>query len=400
MTSRQYWRRRSFALENLVHAEADRAVEWILLLYEEAAARIMEQVESVYNTYSRKSGLNPEQVNALLSEKQTAQERQELLSLYQNATGPAKQDIWNRLAAPAYSYRISRLQATRDRVYSEVKAVYGPASDRVQNTLENAYTRSYYQTIFDIQQEAGGYFDFNRLNDNQVRVALATHWSGENYSERLWHNNQEFADAVEQAVVVGLLAGLRYDEMRDNLLHIIGMDSTQGAQYKAARLVRTECAYVCNEGHMEGYKEAEIENYIFLATLDTRTTETCRPLDMKRFPVDEAQPGTNMPPMHPNCRCTTMPDMSNGKLAKVRRAARDPVTGKYMAVPGDMTYQQWYAKYVEGNPAAEASEKKSQNRASDQKQYANYQRVLNGDAPKTFDEFQNLKYNDPGTSKR
>ncbi|MCD8381534.1 MAG: hypothetical protein LUC30_01245 [Clostridiales bacterium] len=43
-----------------------------------------------------------------------------------------------------------------------------------------------------------------------------------------------------------------------------------------------------------------------------------------------------------------MPDMSEGQLNRVNRAARDPVTGKSVTVPGDMTYREWYEKYVKG----------------------------------------------------
>lgn len=89
-----------------------------------------------------------------------------------------------------------------------------------------------------------------------------------------------------------------------------------------------------------------------------------------------------------------MPDMSGEQLRRVNRAARDPVTGKSITVPGDMTYQQWYAKYVAGNPQAEANEKAVQNKASDKAQFTRYQAVLGTNAPKTLVEFQQMKYTD------
>ncbi|MCD8086928.1 MAG: minor capsid protein, partial [Clostridiales bacterium] len=123
----------------------------------------------------------------------------------------------------------------------------------------------------------------------------------------------------------------------------------------ARRLVMTECSYVANQGHLMGYQAAGIEYYIYLATLDLRTSEVCRKLDGQRFPVAEATPGTNLPPMHPHCRSTTMCDMSRGQLNRVNRAARDPVTGKSVTIPGYMTYKEWYAKYVEGKNEVEKS---------------------------------------------
>ena len=41
--------------------------------------------------------------------------------------------------------------------------------------------------------------------------------------------------------------------------------------------------------------------------------------------------------------------MVRGECHTGTRWARDPVTGKSMTVPADMTYSQWYEKYVEKN---------------------------------------------------
>ena len=50
--------------------------------------------------------------------------------------------------------------------------------------------------------------------------------------------------------------------------------------------------------------------------------------------------------MHPNCRSTTIEELSPVLMKKLERRARDPETGKLMTVPGDMTYREWKKKYV------------------------------------------------------
>jgi hypothetical protein len=42
-----------------------------------------------------------------------------------------------------------------------------------------------------------------------------------------------------------------------------------------------------------------------------------------------------------------MPDTPDATLRKIKRFARDPATGKGITVPGNMSYQEWYGKYVE-----------------------------------------------------
>ena len=394
MNSKNYWKRRALLLEQLLNTRAEATVQQISRLYGLAQEQIFQQIEKVFSSYVRGGALNPDKAMQLLTVRETEEARALLLEQYQRATGQVKRDIWARLSAPAYANRIGRLQALRDSLYTQARMVGLDEVSYVRDRLSDTLEQSYYRTTFDIQQYTGEGYDFSLLNDNQITAALAADWSGKNWSERLWDNNQRFADAVEDTVTVGIMAGLRYDEMRDNLLHVIGMDETEGAKYRSARLVKTECAYIANQGHLLGYQAAEIERYIFLATLDLRTSEVCRSLDMKRFSVAEAQAGENLPPMHPHCRSTTMPDMTDEQLRKVSRAARDPATGKGITVPGDMKYRDWYKKFVEGHPQAQAREKAVKNKAADREQFRRYRAVLGENVPKTLDDFQKLKYTD------
>ena len=77
--------------------------------------------------------------------------------------------------------------------------------------------------------------------------------------------------------------------------------------YKAAgRPIRIETNHLHNRGSLDAYRAAGIKEYEFMATLDARTCAQCAALDGKHFPVDDAQPGNNFPPLHPNDRCTTI----------------------------------------------------------------------------------------------
>ena len=195
--------------------------------------------------------------------------------------------------------------------------------------------------------------------------------------------------------MTGTLAGMSFREMSDMLLQITGTDATSGAKANSMRLIRTEFCHISAQGALLGYKSYDLEYYRYLATLDSQTDEECGALDMRRFPVKDATPGVNFPPMHPNCRCTTIPDMSEQVIAKIKRAARDPVTGKSITVPGDMSYAEWHKKFVQGVPEAEAAEKGWKNRAADRKQLEQYRDLLGDYAPKSLVSFQWMKYNEP-----
>ena len=70
-----------------------------------------------------------------------------------------------------------------------------------------------------------------------------------------------------------------------------------------------------------------------MATLEKRTCEVCGALDGKHFFVNDAKIGINYPPIHPNCRCTTIEFDFDDALDWYN-------TGQPM--PQNMKYKDWY----------------------------------------------------------
>lgn len=100
--------------------------------------------------------------------------------------------------------------------------------------------------------------------------------------------------------------------------------------------------FVKGEGDLLTYEKLNVEEYEFSATLDTKTSQTCRHQDGKHYKVSEAVPGVNYPPLHPRCRSTTLVYRENKEGT---RSARDS-DGKAYKVPANLTYNEWYEKYV------------------------------------------------------
>ncbi len=79
-----------------------------------------------------------------------------------------------------------------------------------------------------------------------------------------------------------------------------------------------------------------LEEYEFLAEIDSRTSEICKKLNGEKFKVKDARAGVNYPPMHPHCRSTTVAvlDFDNfGKekdsFEKHKIVDRESVTSKW-----------------------------------------------------------------------
>lgn len=345
MKASEYWKRRTVDLEHLLQARTTATMVEVNRMYAQGVEQINAQIERILRRYVKNGQISQAYALQLLSAGQTAQERERLLEQLQQTKEPqARRELIAMLDAPAYADRISRLQALQNAIRAEAVAM-GVREERLAKArLTDTLKQAYYRTIFN-DQKRNGLYDFRLISDRRVQAALTHKWSGKNYSDRVWKNNAAFCKRLQRTIEVGCMTGMTLHDMEERLLEdCIGADSDSGQRYCASRLIRTEVNHFSNQGFLEGYKAAGITRYRFMATLDLRTSAVCRQLDGKTFLVEEAKAGENLPPMHPFCRSITVP-VTNNRTGT--RWARDPVTGKSMTVPADMTYSQWYEKYVE-----------------------------------------------------
>lgn len=339
--SDNYWEKRAIDIESLTQERADVDIMHVNKLFDGAVEIIEKQIDEIFDKYACDSGLTQDSALKLLNEKQTDTLRRNLMTtLAQCQEEVARQAILARLNAPAYAARISRLEALKDLIHAQAYKVGSAAHYRLTDRLVDTYEQSYYRSIYDQQRRTETGFDFTKLADRDVQAAIATKWAGSNYSDRIWKNTKKLAESLEEVITQGLMTG---QSIRDMELALEA--KVDSGRYNINRVIRTEVNHCCNQGTLMSYKAAGTLRYIYLATLDMRTSSICRSLDKEVFFVSKAEVGVNFPPMHPNCRSTTMAYPEDGIFPK-ERTARDPETDKNIHVPFDMSYAQWYRKYV------------------------------------------------------
>jgi SPP1 gp7 family putative phage head morphogenesis protein len=118
------------------------------------------------------------------------------------------------------------------------------------------------------------------------------------------------ADAlrVSNIVQVGWAQGKTLQEMIRQTVGTAGKNFADGvldvSRQHAGTVIHTTTQHVANAARMEVWERNGdiVERYQWLSTLDRRTTQQCRSLDGRTF-----EPGKGpMPPIHPNCRSTTV----------------------------------------------------------------------------------------------
>lgn len=281
----------------------------------------------------------------------------------------------------------ARLDKLKAKLLAEIDHLMEYEEALTKDTLLQVYEDGFYRSAYNVQQALGYGTGAIFIGPQAAEIAVGIAWSGKNYSERIWQHRELLAKKAEQILTKGTILGQSNAQMAKQLAE--EMDNTFA---NAARLVRTETNYIHNQASKQSYEALGLEQYQFLATLDLRTSATCASLDGKKFLLKDAQAGVNYPPMHPNCRSTTIPvveyDAEEVRLAKLN--------GTYYEVPATMTYEQWYDSIVKEHGADKVATMKKmvQNVSKDRQLHTAYKKAIGVDAPQSFADFQNVKYND------
>lgn len=338
--SNSYWNKRANERMASYHKDSDEIVRKITSAYDKAIKYINEDINNIFYKYMKDSELSVSEARQLLNSKIPKKELDDIRTkIYGIQDEELKKYMMAQLNAEAYKARITRLEALKESIYINTKL----AADVEINQSTKLYTdninKAYYANLFDIQKGLGIGFNVAEMPLESVQEILKNKWSGEHYSKRIWRNTDVLAEKLEEVITIGLMTGKSSRKMAIELEELANY-----GKFAAERIIRTETTYISNAAEIESYKECGIDKYVFIATLDVRTSKQCREKDKKIFNVKDAEVGVNLPPLHPYCRSTTRAYFDN--METLQRRARDPETGKSYLIPGNMSYQDWYKKYV------------------------------------------------------
>lgn len=379
MASKKYWDNR--ATKRLVEAEkqSNDCIKKVKKIYSKANNDIKKELANVYKNYSKETGVDMHTLKILLSKEETD-------AFWRTLKGKGLK----KYVQANYKSRINRLEQIQGQLYAKAKEIYKEELNTVYGHYRSVINESYNRTIYDTQIGTGYDFTFNKLDDKMIENVLNTKWYGGNYSSRIWGNTDILANRVSETIGGALISGKPYYKTANEIADTFGV-----AQYYAERLVRTETNHFNAEAEALAYKELGVEKYVFVATLDNRTSEMCQEHDGKVYDFKDKKTGVNYPPLHPNCRSTTRGYLGEEDEKRLKRRARNPVTGKAEIID-NMSYSEW-RKHIDnkyGNGTLDISSKKQANVKTDKAQYDRYKNILGkANVPESLEKWQDLKYN-------
>lgn len=357
MKNEEYWAKRK---ANLIYEQMDKAekqADKFDDIYRQSKAYLDKQINKVFDKFQRDYGLSENvarQVLKTMKDQKGLNELRKVLEARPN--DPNIQRLLADLDSPAYAYRMKRLERLSDDLDRMRSSIYLSEKQGSDAFYSDLMKDSYYKATFDLQQQTGLAYSFSDLPETEIKRLQGLKWTGEAYSDRIWSNTGALASSVKDELLVSLMTGR---SVRDTSQAIA--ERFEVGKNKARRLVRTESAFFHNQMELLSYEDAEITKYKFVAVLDNRTSHICQDHDNKVYDTDKAVPGVNYPPLHPWCRSTTIAHDDDIDYSKLERRARNPETGKVEYVPADMSYKEWYDKYVAKDRKEESAEKPKEN---------------------------------------
>lgn len=363
-----YWRKRAIELAEKQKQEDDDLCLRFHREYERILHELDKEISIFYARYAANESVSMADARRLLRDAELEDFRMSLDEFRDKALAGG---FDKELEEVYLRSRISRLQALQTQVELRMMELFGSQRDVLRDHLQERYTDTYYRTVYAVSQQADVASTFARIDPQTIERILAVPWLGSEFSSRIWADKDKLLRELTQTLSRGLVRGDSLDRMTKEFAKRMSVSES-----RAAVLIHTESAHMAAEAAEQGYRETGVQSYRFEAALDLKTCSVCGALDQREFPLAEHETGINYPPLHPRCRCTTVP-VTEFRIGS-KRAARNPATGKTEYVEKKLTYEEWRKKYVEEN--------------ADKNEWEEYQRILGEKAPKTLEEFRNIKY--------
>ena len=313
-------------------------------VYQEAKTYLDKEINKIFDKFQRDYGLSQVDARQVLKNMKDKKDLNELRKVLEaRPNDPNIQRLLADLDSPAYSFRMKRLERLSDDLDRMRESIYHSEKTGSDAFYSDLMKDSYYKATFDLQQQTGLAYGFSGLPESEIKHLQSFSWVGDGstYSTNIWKNTGKLTSSIKDELLMSLMTGRDTRETAQAIAERFNV-----GQNDSRRLVRTESAFFHNQMELLSYEDAEIAKYRFIAVLDKRTSHICQEHDNKVYDTDKAVPGVNYPPLHPWCRSTTVGYDEDADYSKLKRRARNPVTGKTELVPADMTYKEWYSKYV------------------------------------------------------
>ncbi|WP_438755139.1 minor capsid protein [Enterococcus sp. AZ147] len=292
MGTMTYWNKREQEwIQQQIKSEA--AINrQIATKYQQALDQIEKEIKANWDNFAGKNGIT-------ITEAKKAASEMDVKAYQRKAKRYVREKNFSRTANREMklhnlTMRVNRLELLKSQIGLELIAMSDGMHQYTADTLTKA-------GLAESRRRAGimnenifpGYTKF-------VRQLVGASFHGATFSQRIWSNMTVLKAELDRLLTMSIIQGKHPNMMARQL-----RDLLNAKRYEAERLMRTETARIQLGVQLESYKQYGVKHFIYIA--EPSACSVCAELADKVFAVADFEIGTNAPPIHPNCQCSTAP---------------------------------------------------------------------------------------------
>lgn len=288
MDSQEYWKQRE--QENLkknLKAEKEYTKE-INSYYDYMMDQIQKEIDGFYAKYAKKEGITLAEAKKRVSKLDMEAYGRKAEKYVKNKDFSEEANAEMRLYNA--TMKINRLEMLKANIGLELVDGF----DDLQKYFDKILTD---RTLGEFERQAGILGGTIGNNAKAAHAIVNASFGNAKYSDRIWMYQDMMKAELSKLLQQGLIQGKNPRQLARHLEKLFGV-----SKQNAERLMRTELARVQTEAQKQSFVENGFTQYEFIAL--GSACDICKKIDGKHFDVEKMMPGTNAPPMHPNCRCS------------------------------------------------------------------------------------------------
>lgn len=289
MTSSEYWKKREADALKSYQKDEEAYYEEIQEIYADMMERIQKEIDSFYIKYAVKEDISMAEAKKRVSQLDIKAYARKAKKYVRNRDFSDKANEEMRLYNA--TMKINRLEMLKANIGLELVSGY----DELQKYFEQTLTD---RTLDEFKRQAGILGEIITDNAEMAHSIVNASFRNATFSDRIWMHQDVLKNQLSSLLQTGLIQGRNPRQLAVELRKYfnVGIGNSE-------RLMRTELARVQTAAQKRSFEKNGFEEYEFIA--NGTACEKCAGLDGQHFKVAKMMPGTNAPPIHPNCRCST-----------------------------------------------------------------------------------------------
>lgn len=289
--SYDYWKDREEKARQQTIKDEEERIKEIEEIYKRMFDEIQRDIDSFFAKYAADEGISIAEAKKRVSKLDMEEFERKAKEYVKNKDFSDQANEEMKLYN--LTMKVNRLEMLKAKIGLELVNGY----QEIEDYMGEALTET---TMKEIERHAGILGKTVGDNQDYAEDIVDASFHNATWSERIWANQDRLKHDLGKLLTSGLIQGKNPRELARDL-----QKSMNVSKYDAERLMRTEMCRVQIDASLREIEANGFTQFIFIADSGgSRTCEQCKALDGKTFALKDGKIGVNLPPLHPNCRCS------------------------------------------------------------------------------------------------